>query len=54
MGNIRSNAEKYNVPCGIHIVDPYPEELKKRKDEGFRFLAYSIDAVFLSKSVKKF
>ncbi len=53
MGNIRSNAEKYNVPCGIHIVDPYPEELKKRKDEGFRFLAYSIDAVFLSKSVRE-
>jgi 2-dehydro-3-deoxyglucarate aldolase len=53
MEKIRSNAEKHNIPCGVHIVNPFPEEVMKRKDEGYRFLAYSIDAVFLSKSARK-
>lgn len=35
------------VPYGVHIVEPSMMELKKRIDEGCRFLAYSIDAVML-------
>jgi 2-dehydro-3-deoxyglucarate aldolase len=53
MEKIRAKAEKHNIPCGMHIVDPFPEEVAKRKDEGYRFIAYSIDAVFLSKSARK-
>tara|TARA_Y100001970_G_scaffold81888_1_gene103714 strand:+ start:2752 stop:3510 length:759 start_codon:yes stop_codon:yes gene_type:complete len=43
--------QKYNIPCGEHIVEPNPELLKQRIQEGFRFLAYSIDAVILNKFV---
>ena len=53
MESIKTKAEKHNIPCGVHIVRPSPEELRKRKDEGYRFLAYSIDAVFLSESARK-
>ena len=28
---------------GLHIVEPNPEELKSRIEEGFQFLAYSVD-----------
>ena len=38
------------IACGIHIVDPDPNILKNRIHEGFQFLAYSIDSVFLTKS----
>ncbi|PKN70931.1 MAG: 2,4-dihydroxyhept-2-ene-1,7-dioic acid aldolase [Deltaproteobacteria bacterium HGW-Deltaproteobacteria-12] len=37
----------YHVPCGVHVVMPEPAELKKRIAEGYRFIAYSIDAVLL-------
>ncbi len=39
---------KYGIPGGVHVVSPDPLLLKSRIDEGYRFLAYSIDSVFLS------
>jgi len=36
-----------SIPAGIHIVSPDSSELRKRIDEGFRFLPYSIDSVFM-------
>lgn len=48
--NMSSNK---NIPCGIHVVAPSPEQLKHRIAEGYRFIAYSIDAVFLQESSKK-
>ncbi|MDH5719786.1 MAG: aldolase/citrate lyase family protein [Spirochaetia bacterium] len=50
MRHIKSKAQTYQVPMGMHIVQPSPEELKLRIKEGYRFIAYSIDAVFLYKS----
>jgi 2-dehydro-3-deoxyglucarate aldolase len=44
---IRALCFKHNVPCGVHVVMPDPIALEKRIDEGYRFIAYSIDAVFL-------
>lgn len=42
---IRSNEK--NIPIGIHVVKPDQEELEARVNEGFRFIAYGIDAVNL-------
>lgn len=42
---------QHGVPCGTHVVMPQPEILQERIAEGYRFVAYSIDAVFLNKSV---
>ena len=51
--NIRKQADQYKVPCGMHIVDPSKEQLVKRIEEGYRFIAYSIDATFLNAVVSK-
>jgi 2-dehydro-3-deoxyglucarate aldolase len=37
--------------AGVHIVDPNPADLDKRIREGYQFIAYSIDSVFLNRSV---
>lgn len=43
---IKQTQEK-NIGLGIHVVQPDPQVLKKRIAEGFNFVAYSIDSVFL-------
>jgi len=40
-------ASSAGIPCGVHIVIPSEQELDRRMAEGYRFIAYSIDAVFL-------
>jgi 2-dehydro-3-deoxyglucarate aldolase len=47
---VRTACAKHRVPSGVHVVQPDPAALKQRIDEGYRFIAYSIDAVFLSAS----
>lgn len=44
---IRTSANKKHVPVGVHVVEPDPIALQQRISEGYRFLAYSIDAVML-------
>lgn len=46
---IHSFSNKHNVPCGIHVVEPEITMLEQRIGEGYQFIAYSIDAVVLSK-----
>lgn len=53
MRKIKTKAEKAKIPCGIHIVQPDVEDLKKKISYGYRFIAYSIDAVFLNESVDR-
>ena len=52
MDNILDLCKKYKIPCGYHIVEPNPELIKQRIDKGYRFIAYSIDAMFLHNSVE--
>jgi len=51
LSKIISLSSLANIPCGIHVVDPSIEELKLRIKEGYQFIAYSIDSVFLNSSV---
>ena len=46
MARIQELCQKRAIPCGVHVVAPEPSALKQRISEGYRFLAYSIDAVF--------
>ena len=48
MERIRVQAAQHELPCGVHVVAPSPEQLQQRIKEGYRFLAYSIDAVILN------
>jgi 2-dehydro-3-deoxyglucarate aldolase len=50
MKKIKNSADNVNVPCGVHVVNPSPDDLLHRLADGYRFLAYSMDAVFLNKS----
>ena len=44
---VLETCKQYKVPNGIHVVEPDPDELRQRIEEGYRFIAYSIDSVFL-------
>jgi len=39
---------KYNIPCGDHLVEPSSSTLKQRVSDGYKFIAYSMDSVFLN------
>jgi 2-dehydro-3-deoxyglucarate aldolase len=47
MNRIAALAKHAGVPMGTHVVMPDPAELSARVREGYLFLAYGIDAVFL-------
>lgn len=48
LATVRTLAGRSGVACGIHVVAPDEEELRARLREGYRFIAYSLDAVFLN------
>jgi len=39
-----------NMPIGLHVVQPDAKELNKKISEGYKFIAFSIDSVFLHTS----
>lgn len=49
---IKIKADNAQVPCGVHVVQPDESELKKKLGDGYRFIAYSIDAVVLEKFIR--
>ena len=50
MDRIRTLCSQHRTPCGVHVVMPDADALKLRIQEGYRFIAYSIDAAFLNTS----
>lgn len=51
MDGINKISSENNIPAGIHIISPSRSELDRRLVEGYRFIAYSIDAVMLNSVV---
>ncbi len=51
MVQIRELSRTHGVPSGVHVVMPDVSSLEQRVAQGYRFIAYSIDAVFLNNSV---
>jgi 2-dehydro-3-deoxyglucarate aldolase len=49
---IRVAAQKFNLCGGIHIIEPSISSLKERIDEGYRFIAYSLDIRMLDVSCR--
>lgn len=45
--HIGEQAKQANIPAGVHVVTPLNDELNQRIAEGYQFIAFSIDAVFL-------
>jgi 2-dehydro-3-deoxyglucarate aldolase len=52
MHYIQSICEKCRIRSGVHIVNPIKEMLNQRINEGYGFIAYSIDSVFLNLNVE--
>jgi 2-dehydro-3-deoxyglucarate aldolase len=50
MASIRELSRAHGIPSGVHVVMPDIALLQQRLAQGYRFLAYSIDAVFLNTS----
>jgi 2-dehydro-3-deoxyglucarate aldolase len=50
---IHKHAKQFNIPMGLHIVQPDENELQAKINEGYQFIAYGIDSVFLYKSAQK-
>ena len=53
MKQISQKARSHNVPMGMHVVKPVFRDLEKAVKEGYQFIAYGIDAVFLWNSAEK-
>lgn len=53
MERINQLAKVSNMAAGIHVVQPSEKVLNQRIVEGYRFIAYSIDSVFLLGSAQK-
>ncbi len=51
MKDIKSKSELAKIPCGVHVVTPSVDDLQEKLDDGYRFIAYSIDSVFLNHTV---
>ena len=47
LATIMGLCKKYNTPIGIHCVEPDQRLLQARIQQGFKFIAYSSDAVML-------
>jgi len=51
MEKIKAASDIKKIPCGIHIIEPSIDDLSEKIDRGYRFIAYSMDSVFLNNSV---
>ena len=47
---IKDKAKSANIPYGIHVVKPSVNDLQEKVEDGYRFIAYSMDSVFLDYS----
>ncbi len=50
---IKQKSVLAKIPCGMHIVRPSSKDLQIRIGEGYRFIAYSMDSVFLNHSATR-
>jgi 2-dehydro-3-deoxyglucarate aldolase len=44
---------KFNKPTGFHVVEPKADRLQKKIKEGFRFLSFGTDALFLARGIQQ-
>ena len=47
LAQIEQKAEAHGKAKGYHVVQPNPDDLRAKAAQGYTFLAYGIDALFL-------
>lgn len=50
---VKDAAMKNKVTSGFHLVPPDPKQFKAKINEGYRFLAYSLDTLLLAETCKR-
>lgn len=50
LDTILAACKQLKKAAGVHIVNPDPAELTRRLTEGYQFIAYSIDSVFMNRA----
>lgn len=53
MDRINAACRRHGMIMGNHVVQPDPEQLARCVSEGYRFIAYGIDAVFLMRAATR-
>jgi len=53
INKIKKLSKDYNIPCGIHVIEPEKKILKEYIKKGFQFLPYGTDTVLLSSALKR-
>lgn len=49
---VLSAAERHQVPAGYHTVASCPKLAEKKAREGYRFLAFGVDSIFMGDNVR--
>ena len=44
---VEDACKKYNIPLGFHVIQPDAELLKSKIENGYRFIAFSTDFLFM-------
>ena len=52
MARIKEVAQSLNIPGGVHVIEPEFNQLKERIDEGYAFIAYSLDIRMLDNNCR--
>jgi len=53
LDKVLSAAERNNIPAGFHSISSDPKEAKMRQEQGYKFLAFSLDTIFLGDAASK-
>lgn len=53
LNRLADYAKRGDKAAGIHVVTPVADQLRRRLDEGFSFIAYGTDVLFLSGRLKE-
>ena len=49
---IEEICKQYNIPLGVHVVQPHLDKLEEVMKKGYTFIPYGTDATFLSSSIQ--
>lgn len=50
---VESMSKKFQIPLGIHVVEPGIKKVKKFVKSGYRFIPYCTDTVLINSAIKK-
>ena len=53
LNKVQQIAKELQITSGYHVVQPESSQVKMRLDEGYKFIAYSVDFLLLGESCRK-